>query len=66
MLFAGPAPAVEVALASLGPPMRWSAALFVSVAGVCAAIGMRFAEDTGGDEQRLIGVAARSDHAPVA
>ena len=66
MLFAGPAPAVEAALASLGPQMRWSAALFVSLAGVCAAIGMRFAEDTGGneDEQRLIGVASRSD-APV-
>ena len=53
MLFAAPAPAVELALASTSHQMRWSAGLFVSAAAVFAVVGTRIAEDPRDDRRRL-------------
>ena len=54
MLFAGPAPAAEAALAGVGAGTRWYAGLFVSAAAAAAALAMRLGEDPADERRRLV------------
>ena len=64
MLFAGPAPAVEAALAGTAPSSRWTAGLFVSLVAIAAALCTEIGEDPIDDRRALIASSARS-HAEV-